>query len=74
MSEATDIINIDIPREIPGLVRRVKEYDGHPAEAYFGHGIALRVTTHMAQIVAEDPDDETLAALEDSGRSFRVIR
>lgn len=68
-----DILWIDVVGRTPSLVERQKR-DGGVAEAYFGQGLTLRVTEKMAQVIAEDPTDETLAELERSGHSFLVVR
>lgn len=63
-----DILSIDVPRTVPALVQR------GGGDAYFGHGITLRVTEKMAQLIVEDPDEATEKLVVDSGRSFLFVR
>lgn len=72
MSTATDVLNIDIELAIPRLYRVAKE-TGEAQEIDFPGGLTLRVTPLQAIIFADDPDEETLEALEASGRSFCVV-
>jgi hypothetical protein len=73
MNEVRDILRIDVPRLMPALTAAVKR-DGRDIEQYIGEGMTLKVTPHEARIWAVEPSDEAVEALEESGRSFVVIR
>jgi hypothetical protein len=62
----------DIDAAIPVLTAAQRR-TGQDQEIDFKEWLVLRVTSHEARIYARDPDEATLATLEDSGRNFAVV-
>ena len=71
-AEVRDILWIDVPATVGNLTRAMCA-SGNAQTAFFGRGITLRVTSHMAQVVIEDPTPEAVSEVERSGHNFRVL-